>query len=539
MEEEEVEGWSRSNYGGVGGMKMSTSKERTHGHRHTDHGHLYNFPISLYNCEPWAGYRQEPLGGTHVGGRSWRTVSRGREPTAEQGRSVRSPPAEGEAGREGLGGAQVPSGIKAQHGANGQGHAGCEKEEKGREGADPQLSPFGLPTGAGTDKQKEEQCQPREEQRGMLQGPEEEPQSPTVDVEHDGQRQPDDTQKEYRCGPCGKVFTCVRYLKRHRRIHAGEKPYKCQDCGKRFRRRCHVLCHQTTHTKEKPFACTMCGKRFSFKANLITHRHIHTGERKHTCSDCGKSFWRKSHLLRHQESFHNGESSVEASSCISLCSAIKCREGGLGAERSWRTVSRGREPTPEQGRSVRSPPPEEEGAREGLFGAQVPSGLKAQHGSNSREKEYKCEQCGKVFTWRSNLSHHRQIHTGVGPYKCRDCGKKLWDSWKLVCRRRTHIKKPFVCTICGKCFSFISHLSRHQLIHTGDRPYTCSDCGKSFRQHCHLLRHHLAIHNCESSGGGIGRNPISHRVFLFSSSFPFPGSPPAGGSSQQPNPAPS
>uniref|UniRef100_A0A8C0I887 C2H2-type domain-containing protein n=1 Tax=Bubo bubo TaxID=30461 RepID=A0A8C0I887_BUBBB len=229
------------------------------------------------------------------------------------------------------------------------------------------------PTGAGTDKQKEEQCQPREEQRGMLQGPKEEPQSPTVDVEHDGQRQPDDTQgshgprepqkwtynetcaedpqeaatqpwsgshrtrtpqkcplkgmyaeelqvattqpqsssigKVYKCEHCGKIFAWERSLRRHQRIHTGVKPFKCVDCGKSFMLSCYLLSHRRTHTKEKPFVCTTCGKRFSSSGSIFVHQRIHTGDRPYACSRCGNSFRQREHLRRHQQALHNGESS--------------------------------------------------------------------------------------------------------------------------------------------------------------------------------------------------------------------------------------
>uniref|UniRef100_A0A3B5QW11 C2H2-type domain-containing protein n=1 Tax=Xiphophorus maculatus TaxID=8083 RepID=A0A3B5QW11_XIPMA len=40
--------------------------------------------------------------------------------------------------------------------------------------------------------------------------------------------------------------------------------------------------------------------------------------------------------------------------------------------------------------------------------------------------------------------------------------------------------RPFSCPSCGKNFSRLGHLERHNKCHTGERPFSCETCGKSF-----------------------------------------------------------
>src|SRR5277367_5442380 len=57
--------------------------------------------------------------------------------------------------------------------------------------------------------------------------------------------------------------------------------------------------------------------------------------------------------------------------------------------------------------------------------------LKRHERSHSGEKPFKCAECGKRFSHKSDLSRHLRIHTGETPYQCRHCPKKFKASSDL------------------------------------------------------------------------------------------------------------
>ncbi|KAH6661869.1 hypothetical protein B0J14DRAFT_554677 [Halenospora varia] len=59
-----------------------------------------------------------------------------------------------------------------------------------------------------------------------------------------------------------------------------QKKHKCKVCEKRFARPSSCQTHMYSHTGEKPFLCEVegCGRRFSVVSNLRRHRKIHKGE---------------------------------------------------------------------------------------------------------------------------------------------------------------------------------------------------------------------------------------------------------------------
>ena len=245
----------------------------------------------------------------------------------------------------------------------------------------------------------------------------------------------------YQCDLCGKTFTQIDNLRRHRVDHSGEKRHCCDVCGKRFSRTDNLAAHvKRKHTGKKEIRCEICSKMFFDRNDLAVHLRSHTGEKPYQCDLCGKAFSTSSYLTVHRRG-HLGIKTHECDHCGKL----------------FGTMPR------------------------------LTQHVKRVH---LGEKPHQCEECGKTFVHRSELKQHMFVHTGETPFKCAQCDKTFTCKFSLKSHERIHTgERPYQCDTCGMFFNQASTLKRHVRVHTGEKPFNCDVCGRAFRTQGNLSVH--------------------------------------------------
>lgn len=107
--------------------------------------------------------------------------------------------------------------------------------------------------------------------------------------------------------------------------------------------------------------------------------------------------------------------------------------------------------------------------------------------------------------------HRRHAHTDTRKYRqampcsCPICSKEFPREGPMklhmsvvhglsTAKKKAHADKVFECHICGHQFKMKAYLQRHMRMHAGVKPYICTVCNKCFTSSTNLSGHMAALH---------------------------------------------
>lgn len=248
------------------------------------------------------------------------------------------------------------------------------------------------------------------------------------------------------CEPVDCSFTESTEQADQRNIWEPKKRfYKCDECNSSFNRFTLLTAHKKKHKEGPPYFCGDCNSNFENEDDWLDHRE----------AGCKVKDVRLLHSQRRQQyRYYNAR---------------------------WKKMSR-----PNSGSEERR-----------FKCTHCPKSFKSIGTRNDHERNlhkklrpHNCDECGKTFYRKFNLTVHKRKHSSDRPHECKICKKRFKSHISVKIHMEIHSnRRPFMCENCGKVFKTMSVLESHQAIHTGETKHNCNVCGKSYRYRASLFIH--------------------------------------------------